>query len=249
MDDARIPVAMIARAALLLRAFDEDAPVLTLRDLARRSGLPVSTAHRIAVALADAGLLDRTGPGYAIGQGLWEIGELAPVSSQLRETALPHMMTLYEQTRENVHLAVLEGSQALYVGRVTGTGSIPTLSRMGGRLPLHTTGVGKALLATQTEEWLTAYFRLPRQRETSYSIIDEAQLRADIDAARARGWAIARQEMTLGNVSIAAALPAAEGRPATAIGVVAHLARTGEDQLGRMVQRAARAIGADLASH
>jgi DNA-binding IclR family transcriptional regulator len=249
MDEARIPVAMIARAARVLRAFDEDALVLTLPELARRSGLPTSTVHRIARALADAGLLDRAGSGYSIGQGLWEIGELAPVSSQLRETALPHMMTLYEQTRENVHLAVLDGSEALYVGRVTGTGSIPTLSRMGGRLPLHTTGVGKALLATQTEDWLAAYFRLPRERETSFSVIDEGQLRADIEATRERGWAIARQEMTLGNVSIAAALPQADGRPATAIGVVAHLARTGEDRLGRMVQRAARAIGDDLASH
>ncbi len=240
---------MIARTARLLRAFDEDALVLSLADLTLRSGLAASTVHRIATALAEEGLLDRVDGGYSVGRRLWEIGELAPVSARLRETALPHMMTLYEQTRENVHLAVLEGTQALYVGRVTGTESIPTLSRMGGRLPLHTTGVGKALLGTRDAEWLDDYFRLPREPETRHSVTDERQLRAEIDESRARGWAVARQEMTLGNVSIAAALPPSPGDPPAAIGVVAHLTRTGEERLGRLVARAARAIGADLASH
>lgn len=240
---------MVARVARLLRAFDEESLTLTLPELVRRTGLPSSSVHRIAVALADEGLLDRVDGGYAIGRALWEAGELAPVSARLRETALPHMATLYEETRENVHLAILEGTEALYVGRVTGVGSIPTLSRMGGRLPLHTTGVGKALLGTRDEQWLRAYFRLPRERETRFSITDEGALRTELAAARERGWAVARQEMTLGNVSIAAAIAPLPGLPPAAIGVVAHTARAAEERLGRLVVRAAQAIGADLASH
>lgn len=238
---------MISRVARVLRAFDADATVLKLPELTSRAGLPSSTVHRIATALAEEGLLDRTDGGYSVGSALWEVGELAPVSALLRETALPHMMTLYEETHENVHLAILDGHDALYVGRVTGVGSIPTLSRMGGRLPLHTTGVGKALLMGRDEAWLSDYFRRPRERETTHSITEESALRSDVAEARQRGWAIARQEMTLGNVSIAAPLAPIPGLPPAAVGVVVHVARAGE-RLGRSVLRAARSISDDLAS-
>jgi DNA-binding IclR family transcriptional regulator len=243
------PPSMAARIARVLRAFDADAPVLNLGELAERTELASSTVHRIARALAAEGLLDRVGDGYAVGLGLWEIGELAPVSARLREVALPHLLTLYEETRENVHLAVLDGAEALYVGRIAGTGSIPTLSRMGGRHPLHATGVGKALLATRDEMWLATYFRTPRERETVHTVTVEARLREQLAETRARGWAIARQEMTLGNVSVAAALPASEGIPPTAVGVVAHTTRAAEERLGRSVARAAAAISEALASH
>lgn len=239
---------MIHRVALVLRAFDEDSTVLRLPELTRRVGLPSSTVQRIAVAMAEEGLLDRTEDGYAVGSGLWEVGELAPVSARLREAALPHMMTLYEETRENVHLAILDKHEALYVGRVTGIGSIPTLSRMGGRLPLHTTGVGKALLMDRDEAWLAHYFTRPRERETAHSVTEEGALRAEIRSARQRGWALAKQEMTLGNVSIAAPIEPLSGLPPAAIGVVAHVARAG-DRLGASVVRAARAISIDLSTH
>ncbi|HWH25410.1 MAG TPA: IclR family transcriptional regulator [Pseudolysinimonas sp.] len=240
---------MLGRAALILRAFDEDNPVLDLGELGVRTGLPASSLHRIARAMAAEGLLDHTPGGYAIGTQMWEVGELAPVSLWLREAALPHLSTLYEQTGENVHLAVLAGTEALYVGRVTGTSSIPTLSRMGGRLPLHATGVGKALLAGQSEEWLVRYFRHPRERMTAHTIVDERHLRAEIEETRGRGWAVTRQEMSLGNVSIASALPATAGIPPAAVGVVVHTARATENRLSRLVMAAAQAIGRDLESH
>lgn len=69
---------------------------------------------------------------YSIGTRLWEIGELSDVSLRLRETALPYMLELYEAAGENVHLAVLSGVEALYVARLIGHRSVPTVSRMGG---------------------------------------------------------------------------------------------------------------------
>ncbi len=231
----------------MLRAFDEDHPELDLALLGSRSGLPRSTAHRLAAELVALGMLDRTATGYTVGTGLWEIGELSPVSLRLRERALPHLLELYAATGENVHLAMLAGTEALYVARLTGPGSVPTLSRMGGRLPLHTTGVGKALLATSDEQWLDTYFTLPRERETLHSVTDEAALRDEISRTRDTGYATTRQEMTLGNVSIAAALPLVEGLPRAAVGVVTHLGRADEGRLAPLVIRTAAEIGAALA--
>lgn len=238
---------LLGRAHRILRAFSEDAPELDVPTLVRLTGVPRSTVHRLAAQLVALGLLDRTENGYSVGTGLWEIGELSRVSLLLRERALPHLLTLYEATAENVHLAALAGSEALYIARLTGPASIPTLSRMGGRLPLHTTGVGKALLATRDEEWLADYFRTPRERETIHSIVDEGALRRELDETRARGYAVTRQEMTLGNVSIAAALPAVRGLPRSAIGVVTHLATADQSRIGPLMVRTAARIGEDLA--
>ena len=243
---------VLERAARMLRAFSADDDHLTAAQLAARTALPRSTAHRLATDLVALRLLDRLPDGsFTIGTGLWELGELAPVSMRLRERALPHVLRLYEASGENVHIAVLSDedpatAEALYVARVTGPHSIPTLSRMGGRHPLHTTGVGKALLAQRDDEWLDLFFLRSLERETVHSIIDERQLRDEIALARGRGFATTRQEMTLGNVSIAAALPAIAGLPPTAVGVVTHLARADERRLGALVVAAARDIARDL---
>lgn len=245
---------MLERMLRVLGCFTDDEPAFTAAELGKRTGLASSTLHRLLAGLVAEGLLTR-GPGrtYAIGPRLWELGELSPLSLRLRETALPHMVRLYEATGENVHLAVLDGATpetttALYVGRLTGRQSIPTLSRMGGRGPLHTTGVGKALLATRDEPWLERYFRAPLERETVHSITTEAALRADIARTRALGYATTREEMTLGNVSVAVALPGVEGLPPTALGIVVHLERADERRLAPLVMQAAKDLHHDLRS-
>ncbi len=243
---------MLARAMRVLHCFSDDEPALTAAELARRTGLATSTLHRLLAQLTDFGLLAR-GPGrtYTIGSRLWELGELSPLSLRLRETALPHMSRLYEATGENVHLAVLdaptpETASALFVGRVTGQDSIPTLSRMGGRQPLHTTGVGKALLSTRQDDWLARYFGVPLERETTHSITSESELRADLARARSRGYATTREEMTLGNISVAAPLAHVDGLPPVAIGIVVHLERADERRLGPLVVQSAKDIAAAL---
>lgn len=231
---------------MILSAITESEPEVDLARLTALTGLPRSSVHRLAVGLVELGFLERSDGGYVVGTRLWELGELAPVSMRLREVALPHLLALFSATGENVHLAVLADFEALYVARLTGEASIPTLSRMGGRLPLHTTGVGKALLSVMDEAWLTAYFAEPRERETIHSVTSEASLRAELASARSLGYATTRQEMTLGNVSFAAPLPLVSGLPRAAVGIVTHLARGDASRLAPLVKRAASDIARDL---
>lgn len=237
---------VLQRAARILGAFSDAEPELDLTRLTVLSGLPRSTVHRISTELVELGHLDRTAMGYVIGIGLWELGELASVSLRLREVALPHLLALFAATGENVHLAVLAGHEALYVARLTGEASIPTLSRMGGRLPLHTTGVGKALLSAMDDPWLATYFATPLERETIHSVTDETSLRLEIAQARAQGYATTRQEMTLGNLSFAAPLAPVNGLPRAAVGVVTHLGRGDASRTVPLVLRAATEIARDL---
>ncbi|MGW9112216.1 IclR family transcriptional regulator [Microbacterium sp. NPDC055683] len=243
---------VLARAMRILACFTADDPDLSATRIGELTGLSSSTLHRILAQLVEHGLVARApGRRYIVGPRLWELGELSPLSLRLRETALPHMQRLYEATGENVHLAVLDApspqrASALYVGRVTGHSSIPTLSRMGGRHPLHAVGVGKAMLAQQSEEWLRQFFETPLERETAHSITSEIALRADLEATKARGYALAREEMTLGNISIAAMIGNVRGLPPAAIGVVAHIDRADERRLAGLVRQAAVALGREL---
>lgn len=240
---------VIARTARILTAFDESHRRLTLTELSARAGLAASTTHRMLAELARAGLVDRDDDGrYAIGRRLWELGEASPISLELRETALPWLLTLYEATAENVHFAILDGRDALYVARLVGPTSVPTMSRMGGRLPLHTTGVGKVLLAWQPEEFLSAYFARRLERPTKFSITAEPRLRAQLREIRDRGYSVTRQEQTLGNTSLAVPVAGPHGTPVAAVGVVTHTAKADAARLVPVLVRAAAGLADDLAA-
>jgi DNA-binding IclR family transcriptional regulator len=216
---------MIARVARVLRAFDAEHDALTLTELASRTELPMATTHRIIRDLVAEGLLELRGSRYLIGTALWERGELAGISLHFREATLPYLLTLYEATRENVHLAVREGLDALYVARLVGPHSVPTISRMGGRLPLHTTGVGRALLAFQSDAFLKEFFSHPLEQPTAYSLTTEKAVRAELERTKRTGYSLTNQEMTLGNTSLAVPIFVGDGPPYAAVGLVTHLAR------------------------
>jgi DNA-binding IclR family transcriptional regulator len=237
----------VARASRLLGAFDETHRRLTLTELSTRSGLAASTTHRMLAELAKAGLVDRSEDSrYTIGRRLWELGETSPISLELRETALPWLLTLYEATTENVHFAILDEFEALYVARLVGPNAVPTMSRMGGRLPLHTTGVGKALLAWQPAEFLSAYFARPLERPTKFSITSEPRLRTQLRETRERGYSVTRQEQTLGNTSLAVPVAGPGDTPVAAVGVVTHTARADVARLVPVLVRAASGLAGDL---
>jgi DNA-binding IclR family transcriptional regulator len=111
-----------ARALDLLGAFDAEHRSLKLSDLARRSGTPLATAHRLVAELQKWGALSREPTGeYVIGRRIWQLGLLAPVQSELRTAASPFLHDLYGATLATVHLAVRDGLQVLYLERLPGT--------------------------------------------------------------------------------------------------------------------------------
>lgn len=242
---------VLSRTMQILDCFSEDKARLGLREISALSGLPVSTAQRMLKELRAQGLLDYDDGGkqYSIGTKLWEIGELSSVSLNLRESALPYMLELYEAAGENVHLAVLSGHEALYVARLIGHRSVPTVSRMGGRLPLHTTGVGKVLLAFQPDSFIDDYLGTVLARPTPYSVVSAPKIRAEIQQNRDRGYALTSQEMTLGNVSIAVPITDGSSKTYASISLVLHAARADVRRFFPLLRRAATGISDTLASH
>lgn len=237
---------VVSRALAVLMSFDTTSPRLSLAELSRRSGLALTTTHRLVAALeAGQALVRRPDGKYEIGRRLWSLGLLAPLNQDLREIALPFLQDLHSATGQTVHLAVREGLTALYVERIVGTGSTPVLSRAGSALPLHATGVGKVLLAYAPPDVVAAALQAP-SRVTAYTITEPGRLERELAEVRRRGFARTGEEMTLGASSVAVPVLGADDDPVAAIGIVVGSSRRDLLRLVPGLQVAALAIGRQL---
>ena len=243
---ARSGLSVTSRALAVLGAFDARHPRLTLTEIGGRAGLPVATAHRLVGELVQWGALARTPSGdYVIGRRLWDVGLLAPVHTGLREIASPYLHDLYGATLATVHLAVRDGLQALYVDRLSGHASVPVVSSIGSRLPLHATGVGKVLLAHAPADVQESVMGA-LSRITPYTISQPGRLRRQLDRVLEDDCATTVEEMTLGACSVAVPIRAGS-EVVAALGVVVPSVATRErDRLVSALQVAARGIGRSL---
>ena len=234
---------VLSKGFAILSALRTAETGLTRAQLARRTGLPMTTVHRLATELRAHGALELDDHGtYRLGGLLWELGTLAASRSTLREIALPYMQDLYEATHENVQLAVLDGYDALFVERIRGPKSVAIVSRPGGRLPLHATGVGKALLAYAPPAFIEDVIARGLARMTPYTITDGETLRRCLAEVRERGYSATRDEMTIGAVSVGAAIFAPDDEVAGAVSIV--VATRGADP--RALALVVRAVAAGL---
>jgi DNA-binding IclR family transcriptional regulator len=255
--DSAPAVSVTSKALGILAAFTAQQPRLTLSEIGRRTGLPLATAHRLVGELLGWGALERDEAGrYRIGLRLWEVASLAPRSLGLREQAMPFLEDLYEVTHENVQLAVRDGFEAVYVERISGRQAVNVVSRVGGRLPLHATGVGQVLLAFAPAELQDRVLATPLKAFTKHTIIEPRRLRQVLAEVRRTGIAICDQQVELGSLSVAAPVYGPSSDSAAELGahltyggtVVAALSvvvpSEGADRLGLVpaVRAAARGI-------
>lgn len=195
---------MLEKCLRILQAFRSGDQHLRLVDLADRTGMPKSTVHRLAQTLIDQGLLAQEDRGYELGIALFELSSLVPVERQLRLAALPFLQDLFMATHETVHLGVREGLDVVYVEKIHGHSDLGLPSRVGGRLPLNCTGIGKALLAFSSDEVRTDFLSRPLRRITEKSVVDPARLLRELAEVRATGLAFEREEATSGRECVAA---------------------------------------------
>ncbi|TNC22266.1 IclR family transcriptional regulator [Amycolatopsis alkalitolerans] len=209
-----------SRVLALLGAFSTARSQMCLSDLARRSGLPITTAHRLINDLVDWGALERLADGrYAVGLRLWEIGCLAPRQRDLRTLALPTMQDLYVTTRENIVLATRDDDQFLYLEKISGAHSARTGTEVGGRVPLHATSVGKIFLAFSEQDLLCAVVDRGLTRFTRHTIVMPGRLGQALCHVRQTQVACAYEELAMGISSVAAPIFAPSGELQAALSI------------------------------
>lgn len=194
--DTDSPIAVINRVNTLLDAF-RGGEHFTLSTLARRTGLPRSSTHRLLGQLVDAQWLQRNGNHYKLGMKIFELGSIAQHHNQVHQSALPVMHELQRATGLVVHLAVLDGPDVVYLEKIGGGFGMALPSRVGGRMPAHRTAVGKALLA---------HARVELDDEASREIPDPTRLRQELARVREQSVALDRDESVAGASCVAAVI-------------------------------------------
>jgi DNA-binding IclR family transcriptional regulator len=236
-----------SRALRVLGAFSAEHPDLSLSEIGRRAGLPLATVHRLVGELVAWGALERDGRGrYCVGLRLWEVAALAPRGLGLREVAMPFLEDLYEATHENVQLAVLDGTDVVYLERISGRNAVPVLTRVGGRWPAHATGVGLVLLAYAPVEAQERYLAGPLAVFTGRTIADPATLRRALAEVRHQGFAVSDGQVTLDALSVAAPVRDRRNDVVAALSIVVRRGVTGPATLAPAVRTAALGISRAL---
>jgi DNA-binding IclR family transcriptional regulator len=212
---------VLDRAFRILTAFGPADRALSLTALSLRADLPKPTALRLARKLTQWGALERTDDGsYVIGLRLLEVASLAPRGHGLREVALPYMEDLLHATGQHVILAVRDGHHAVLIERLSARGAGRVMYRVGGRMPLHSTGVGHVLLAhapvdVQEEELAGDLTVAPENIQ-----LTAADLRIRLAAVRRDGVAVVSRPQPEPMTSVASAIFSHDRTPVAAVSVI-----------------------------
>lgn len=239
----------LSRGLALLDVFEASDGELTIGELSRRSGIPKSTAHRLAADLIEWGALERGIDGLRLGVRLFELGHLVPAQRRLRELALPYAHHLNEVTKLTCNLAVREGYEIVYVEKITSRGLKVPHTRAGGRLPLTVTGLGKAILAFSDHDFVESVLAAPLDAPTARSIIDPATLRTELARIRVDKVAYDVEESQLGLFCVASPIFDRDGSVAGAISVTGATALSQAERFAPVVHTTAMALSRALAGN
>ena len=222
----------LARGLDVLRSFRPGRRVSTLSEIAADTGLARPTVRRILLTLTELGYVRGEERGYALTPRVLELGMAYVHSLDMWDVARPHMERLVAQTGESTSMAQLDGSDIVYVARVAVPKIVTLAVSIGTRFPAPATSMGKVLLAALGPAELDAVLAQPGRSGIDARWQPE---RDDLDRAlrevRAKGWALADQELALGIRSIATGVRNGDGRVVAAINVTVHAAETSVDKL------------------
>lgn len=238
---------VLGKVVTVLFAFTADDVGVSLAELGRRTGLAKGTLHRVVGDLVAARLLERTGYGYRLSGLVFELGMRASVERGLLEVATPFLEDLRERTQETVHLGVLEGREVVYVAKVGGHQQATSPSRLGGRMPLYCTAIGKALLAHSPPQLFADVVDAGLVRKTPRTITSPGLLRRQLDRVIETGVAYEQEESAVGLLCIAAPILDVDDHPIAAISVTGPVSRFRPEGHAAEVRAAAAGVAATLA--
>jgi IclR family transcriptional regulator, pca regulon regulatory protein len=222
----------LARGLDVIKAFRPGRPTMTLSEVAAEAGLARPTARRFLLTLQHLGYVRADAGSFALTPRVLELGTSYVESLALWDVARPHMEALVARTNESTSIAQLDGSDIVYVARVA-VPKIVTLSvTIGTRFPALQTSLGKVLLAALPDDRVEAVLAEPsRSGIRPVWSPTEVERAAALREVRARGWALADEELAPGIRSVAAPLRDGAGRVIAALNVNAHAGETSCEKL------------------
>src|SRR3954454_16966335 len=216
----------------VLAAFGADRPAMSLTEVANAAGLARPTARRLLLTLEELGFVRSSGGLFRLTPKVLTLGMAYVGALGLWDIARPHLEDLVARTGESPSMAQLDGSDIVYVARVSVPKLIALRVEIGTRFPAVQTSQGKVLLAALAPDALADPLAVPsRAGLPPYIGRSPAQLRAELTEVRARGWALADEELAPGVRSVAVPVRDGTGAVRAAMNVTVHAAETSVERL------------------
>ena len=230
----------VYKALQVLRCLGDERRELALSEICYRVDLPKTTVFRYLHTLCACGFVTHD-PGtdlYRIGLRVWELGQLVHEPLRIRELALPAMRELRDQFNETVNLGVLDGPEVVYFEIIESRRSLRMQAQLGGRDPVYSTALGKAVLAFKPEAQWPLHLPAVLAPRTARTLTSPAMLRQALQQARERGFALDDEENEEGARCIAAPVFNHQGQVTAAVSLSAPISRMSD----RLLTRAAAAV-------
>ncbi|HBT40547.1 MAG: IclR family transcriptional regulator C-terminal domain-containing protein [Alphaproteobacteria bacterium] len=253
-EDTGGQVQSLARAISILKALARSDDGMTLTDVALTVVLPPSTTHRLLTTMQHDRIVrfDQATALWHVGVEAFVIGNAFIRSRDLVVMARPIMRRLMEETGETVKLGIQDDGEVIYLAQVESRETMRAYRAPGTRVPMHCSGVGKALLANQSEEEVNRILqRHGLSKVTDKTLATPVRFRDALGQIRRQGYALDDEEHAIGLRCIAAAVFNEHDEPIAAISVSGPSARISDEKiagLAGLVTRAAKAIASELGS-
>lgn len=246
------PIGAVDRALDILDLFNEQAAELGIAEIAEATGLHKSTAAGLVYTLEARGYLVQNPANrkYRLGPRLVERATVFLNQVEVRRVAQPHLKDLLQRVNESLNLGIRDGSDVIYIERLSSSKTLGMRAGIGMRAPCYCTALGKALLAALPEGEARAILeRSDRQAQTPHTLIRVADLMADLAETRRRGFSLDDEENEAGGRCVAAPVFDHAGTAVAAVSISAPTQRFPREQVpayGQLVRETALAISREL---
>jgi IclR family acetate operon transcriptional repressor len=241
-------VQSLTRGLSILECLAKAEGGLTLTDIGLRVVLPPSTVHRLLATLEKMGYVQQAGDAgrWHVGLQAFAVGSTFLASRDFVAQSHPYMRRLMEQSGETANLAILDGTDAVFVDQVQCREMMRTIVKLGSRAPLHASGVGKAIFASLGDEQIDAILKVKGlPRITGNTITSPETMWASVRVIRQRGWSFDDEEHAIGTRCVAAPIYDEHAETLGAISLAGPSSRLPDErikQLGPLVARTAEEL-------
>lgn len=233
------PATAVERALNMLEAAAQRREGLTNSEISRRLSIPKSSASYILRTLERRGYLRRDAESgrYRLGLKVLSLGREAHANYDVAGLAQPFMRALVERVHLTCHLAVLDQGEAVYIEKVDAPGFFKVDTWVGRRMCVHSTSVGKALVAWLPQEETEAILReTGLKKRTPKTIVTLSRLLAEFEMVRTRGYAVDDEENSLGARCMGAPIFDGQGGVAAALGVSGTITQVSKAEMPRIAE-------------
>lgn len=245
----------VERALRILDLFDEYSTELKITEISNRMQLKKSTVHSLLKTLQKYGYIQQdteTGK-YKLGLKLFERGNMAIRNFDIRTVARKYFLDLSKKTGHTVHLVVLDGKEGVYIDKIEGTSANVIYSGVGRKAPIHSTGVGKALVAFKTQEELEKLLEgYDFEKRTANTITNHQDFLEEAKKIQQQGYSFDKEENEPGISCIAVPIRNFSGEVIAAFSISMPTPQLDEEQTNRiipMMKQAANSISKELDYH